>query len=286
MSKYRVLACDMDETLLNDAHRIPQNNLDAIHKARMEYGMKFVPNTGRGYPMVQRELKALGLYDAENEYVVSYNGGAITENKGNRHLFFNAVPYQKVCEIADFAKDLDLCIQFYTVDMIYIYRLNENERQRKVGQGVAFTEIDSLDLSFLKEIPVAKVLLQKVDMPYLLSLKPLIAPITNGVCSITFSSGRFMEIGAAGNDKGKGMERLSKLLQIPLSEMIAAGDHLNDIPMLQKAGLSVCPSNAIDEVKAVCDYIAKADNNEGAIAEVLEKFVFAAAPATGNSAGG
>ncbi len=274
MQQYKVLACDMDETLLNDDHYITENNQNAIKKACSEYNLKFVPATGRGYMTVQRELGWLNLNNKPNEFVISYNGGAITENKDNRQLFFKALPYEKVCEIADFAKDYDVGIHFYTVDMIYVYRLNEDERRRKDGQGAIYTEIFDLNLSFLKNTPVAKVLLQKVDMPYLYSLETKIAPITDGCCSITYSSGRFMEINAAEVNKGHGLVLLSKLLDIPLSQFIAAGDSKNDIPMLKKAGLAVCPSNAIDEVKQICDYVAKADHNEGAIAEILEKFVF------------
>ena len=50
--------------------------------------MKFVPATGRGFNTSWWNLKDLGLYDLENEYVISYNGGAITENKGSKLLHF------------------------------------------------------------------------------------------------------------------------------------------------------------------------------------------------------
>lgn len=272
--KYKLFACDLDETLLNDEHLVPQVNADAVRRAREEFGLKIVPCTGRGYKTTECELKALGLYGLKNEYVLSYNGSCLTENAGYREQFFHALPYETVCKIADAAKDFDVCIEFYTVNMIYIYRLNEDERCRKIGQNAAFTEIFDLDLSFLKDIPVAKVLLEKVDMPYLFSLKPKMLPIVGDICSITFSAGRFMEIITAGIDKGVGLSLLSQKLDIPLSEIMAAGDNYNDIPMLQKVGLSVCPANAVDEVKAVCNYVAKADNNAGAIAEALEKLVF------------
>ncbi len=272
--QYKVFACDLDETLLGSDHLISQKNLTAIQKARETYGLRLVPCTGRGYLTTQRELKLLGLYDSEGEYVLSYNGGCLTENKNNKRLFFKSVRYETACKIADLAKDYDVGIQFYTIDMIYVYRLNEDERRRKEGQKAVFTEIFSLDISFLKEIPIAKVLLQKADMPYLKALKPLLLPIVGDDCEITFSSGRFMEITAAGIDKGFGLKLLSDLLSIPLSEMIAAGDNLNDIPMLEAAGLAVCPANAVEEVKAVCDYVAKADNDQDAIAEILEHYHF------------
>ena len=274
MSEYLVFASDLDETLLNKDHLIPKRNIDAIQKARTEYGIKFIPATGRGYSATGRELKQLGLTDLAGEYVLSYNGGCLTENKGNREIYFHALPYEKVCEIVNFAKDLDVCICIYTVKMIYMYHANDNERERKIGQGVDFCELPDLDLSFLKETPIAKIILQNLDMAYLHSIEPLLAPIFADCCSPTYSAGRYMEIVPAGVDKGKGLEKLSALLDIPLSKFIVAGDSSNDLPMLQKAGLAVCPSNATDEVKAICDYIAAADNNEGVIAEVMEKFIF------------
>ena len=79
---YKLITCDLDETLLNDEHNISKENLQAI-KAASKLGVKFVPTTGRGYNSVRNTLEKLGLADQEQEYVISYNGGAITENKEN-----------------------------------------------------------------------------------------------------------------------------------------------------------------------------------------------------------
>lgn len=83
---YKLIASDMDETLLNDDHEICQRNIDLILKAKQK-GVKFVPATGRGYMSIQRDLKLLNLYDEVGEYVISFNGGALTENKNNRMMF-------------------------------------------------------------------------------------------------------------------------------------------------------------------------------------------------------
>ena len=88
---YKIIACDLDETLLSDDRTISKDNVEAIEKAK-ELGVKFVPATGRGFNTVGGTLKDLGLYDLENEYVISYNGGAITENKGSKlsliHIYY------------------------------------------------------------------------------------------------------------------------------------------------------------------------------------------------------
>lgn len=77
---YKIIACDLDETLLSDDRTISKDNVEAIEKAK-ELGVKFVPATGRGFNTVGGTLKDLGLYDLENEYVISYNGGALLKIK-------------------------------------------------------------------------------------------------------------------------------------------------------------------------------------------------------------
>jgi HAD superfamily hydrolase (TIGR01484 family) len=121
---YKLIACDLDETLLNDKHMIPQKNLDAITKAREEYGVKFVPATGRGYRGITRELKTLGLYDEAEEYTLSFNGGALTENKGNRIIAFKGLSFEKTKEIFTFGLSCDVCQHVYTKDTLYVFNIS------------------------------------------------------------------------------------------------------------------------------------------------------------------
>ena len=87
---YKIIACDLDETLLGSDRTIPERNIRAIRKAR-DMGLRFVPATGRGYHSVAPTLKDLDLFQKEKEYVISYNGGAITENKDWRLLHFQII---------------------------------------------------------------------------------------------------------------------------------------------------------------------------------------------------
>lgn len=74
-------------------------------------------------------------------------------------------------------------------------------------------------------------------------------------------------------DKGLGLRDLCEHLQIDLSETIAIGDNFNDVGMLREAGLSAAVANAVPEIKEMCDYVCTADHNEGAVAEVIERFI-------------
>ena len=65
-------------------------------------------------------------------------------------------------------------------------------------------------------------------------------------------------------------------LGIPMSQTVAVGDGANDIPMIQAAGLGVGVQNTIKDMKPLCGYITEATNDEGAVAEVIEKFILQA----------
>ena len=271
---YKLIACDLDETLLNDEHLVGAKNVAAIKRAREEYGVKFVPATGRGFMQIQPELKELQLYDLEGEYVISFNGGALTENKNNRIIEFKGLEFSKMKEIFVAGLNFDVCIHVYTPDNLYVFNLSESERQRIKNQKLeaVYPEVNSVD--FLKDTPISKILYQNVDVPYLMSLEEGLKPITDGHCAVSYSSNRYMEFNALGVDKGQGLIDLANKLGIAIEETIAVGDNYNDMAMLKVAGLSVAANNAVDDVKAACDYTTNANNNEGVVAELIEKFIF------------
>lgn len=271
---YKLIACDLDETLLNDEHLVGMKNVEAIKRARDEYGVKFVPATGRGFMQIQPELKELQLHDLEGEYVISFNGGALTENKDNRIIEFKGLAFAKMKEIFEAGLNFDVCIHVYTPDNLYVFNLSESESERIKNQKLeaVYPEVNSVD--FLKDTPISKILYQNVDVPYLMSLEDGLKPITDGYCAVSYSSNRYMEFNALGVDKGQGLIDLANKLGIAIEDTIAVGDNYNDMAMLKVAGLSVAANNAVDDVKAACDYTTKANNNEGVVAELIEKFIF------------
>ena len=262
----------MDETLLNDQHKICQRNIDFIRMAK-EKGVKFVPATGRGFMSIQRDLKLLGLYDIPQEYVLSFNGGALTENKDNKLLYFEGLSFEKTKEIFEFGLQQDVCQHIYTKDKVYVYNLSESEAKRIREQQVECEIMTENTMDFLKNEPISKILFQNTDVPYLMSLEPQMKAITEGMCTVSYSSNRYMEFNKIGVDKGQGLKHLAQIIGVDLSECIAVGDNYNDLPMLEVAGLSVAAGNAVEDVKKVCDVVTKADNNEGVIAEIVERFI-------------
>lgn len=123
---YKIIACDLDETLLNADTHVSEVNRKAIQKA-VATGVKFVPATGRGYISVQNTLKEIGLEQAANEYVISFNGASITQNKGNQLMYFNGLPYEFAAELYQYGVELDIAMHVYTQQMVYTYHIDDDE---------------------------------------------------------------------------------------------------------------------------------------------------------------
>ena len=130
-------------------------------------------------------------------------------------------------------------------------------------------------MAFLKDTPIAKILFQNTDMTYLQQIAKQMKPITKDKVSVSYSSNRYLELNAIGVDKGLGLRELAAHLGIAIEDTMAIGDNLNDYAMLKDAGVAVAVANAVAEIQAISDYVTKANCNEDAVAEAIQKFIFA-----------
>ena len=267
---YKLIACDLDETLNGNDRTIPARNVEAIKRAS-ELGVKFIPATGRGYNSVRETLVDLELLDKEGEYVISYNGGAITENKGNRLLHFQGLPFEEAEELYRRGLNYDVCIHVYTREMVYAYNITQEEIAR-LSKRMQVTEVFDRDLQFLAGQDIAKVLYENRDFDYLKKIEEELKDIT-GNMDVSFSSNRYIEFNSKGVTKGAGLRFVAEMLGIKREETIAIGDNFNDLSMIQEAGLGVGVQNTIQGMRQYCDYITEATNDEGGVGEVIEKFI-------------
>ena len=267
---YKIIACDLDETLLNDNHKVSTRNIEAIKRARA-LGVKFVPATGRGFTSVSSTLEELQLLDSDNEFVISFNGGAITENKNNRLLHFEGITFGKASELFRRGLNYNVGIRVYTKDNVYAYNYTDEEKQYS-STRMKITEIFDTNIDFLKGQEIVKVLYINTDYNYLKGIENDLRDILNDM-NVTYSSNRYIEFNHSGVDKGTGLLTLAKLLHVDPKDTIAIGDNYNDLSMIKCAGLGVYVANAVEELKQHADYVTTTTNNEGAVAEVIEKFI-------------
>lgn len=270
---YRIVACDLDETLLQlDDKKVSQINRKVVAKAR-DLGVKFVLCTGRPHTSVQGTLDELGLKDAEDEYVISFNGGAITENKGNRMIYYQGITYEEAVGLFEKAKDYDVGIHVYTKENLYVWNFDAfGERAFQAGRQTCI-ERDDTTLDFLKgQEDIVKMLYVNTDEAYLHQIKEDLAYMT-GDMDVSFSSNRFIEFNRKGVNKGEGLRRLAEYLGVDIADTIAIGDNFNDLAMIEAAGLGVGVANSTAGIIPYCDFITEADCDHGAVAEVIERFI-------------
>lgn len=271
---YRMMLSDLDETLLYDFH-VPEINREAIRKAR-ERGLKFVPATGRAFNMIPDILREIGTYDEKNEYSICFNGGLIVENRGARILHFVEFPKEAGAILFREADRRGLCVFVFTPDCCHIHNANPYEIARKQRQKAPLAVMQKNDFSYYDDKKIAKIMIAQQDMEYLKAMREELLqkyPVLQEQTELSFSSGRYMECTAAGVDKGTGLRWLCEYLGIDPADTIAIGDNYNDVPMIEAAGLGACVASSVEDVKSRADYVCEKDYGEGAVSEVIEKFV-------------
>lgn len=269
---YKIIVCDLDETLVCRDCSIARENIEAV-QAAVAAGVKFVPATGRGYNSVHNTLRELGLDGRAGQYVISYNGGAITENKDDRLLYFQGITFEEAEALYKRGLQYDgICIHVYTRDEMWVRNLFPEE-EKYIENRLPHQEIFGDDIDFLKGQEIVKAIYMNTDYDYLRKIESEITDLT-GNMDVSFSSNRYMEFNRRGVSKGSGLRRLCNLLGVDIKDTIAIGDNFNDLSMIETAGLGVGVANTIEGMRGRCDVITENDCDHSAVAEVIRKYIF------------
>ncbi|MDO4593778.1 MAG: HAD family hydrolase [Tissierellia bacterium] len=267
----KIVATDLDETLLNSERKVCKRNIDAIKKAR-EMGVLIVPSTGRGPGFLDDVLESIDIKSSGNFSILA-NGGCILDNGSGKIIDMYPMQFEKVKKIFEYAKSKHIPCQIYTTEKAYYIHPAPTELLFADRYPDAYEIYNGDDIEFLKETPIIKMILFDNDLNYLMGLEPDIAKLCNYDLQISYSSDKYMEINEKGVNKGTGLKDICKMLNIDINDSMAIGDNYNDKEMLEVAGISVAVNNAHLLMKEISDYITIANNNEGAVGEAIEKFI-------------
>lgn len=271
----RMVGIDLDGTLLTDEKTVCSRNVEILRKAK-EKGTKIVLCSGRSPDGMQRELKALGLKD-EGQYGIGLNGAAIYETATGKIIERTLMKPDMAAQLIELGRKMKdrVNIQVYTGEEVLVDRWNETTDfyQKATGSHPRLVE----NLMDWTEKTVKIIFFQQGEIDYSLrtinELKEITLPNVPLGTQCVISAPYLLEFFDESIDKGKGIQSLAAYLKVEQQEVMCVGDQENDLPMLRYAGLSVVMANGAPEVKAIGDYITQADNNEGGVAEAVEKFV-------------
>jgi Cof subfamily protein (haloacid dehalogenase superfamily) len=268
---YRLLATDLDGTLLDDHSRLPEPNRVYI-EILMARGVQVALCSGRSYLSLAQFENMLGL-DKPGCYGISFNGGMVYDTLSKEIISDIRMGREVTLELADEIKralgDSLLGVGIYAGAILYTEPASDTIRRYACKSGIETTLVDKF--SDITETP-SKIVVRGENAP-LRTVYDKMTGFVTGRCRMYFTSENLLEFIPPDSGKGRGLCILAEHLGIPISETIAVGDQINDIDLLQAAGLGVAVANAVDEVKAAADYIAQADNNAGVIKEIYERFL-------------
>lgn len=272
----RLIAADLDGTLLDDAKRLPEKNRRILSRCAAE-GIEIVPATGRTLSGLPKELRNLpGVH-----FAVLMNGALVADLRNNRILDACRLPSAlaiRVMELARFSQDDIMYDAYvdgtgYTTHYFYehVERYAESpgvvelvrSTRTAVPDHIAFIagqghEVDKINMFFVEEHARMKMRERLMQIPGLL---------------VSSSLGNNLEINAAGADKGGALLRLAGHLGIAREETMAFGDGENDISMLRAAGIGIAMKNGAAAAKDAADQVTVFDNNEGGVAEAVSRLM-------------
>ena len=264
---------DLDGTLLNDEKKISAVNKKAIEKA-VGLGHKVIVTTGRALSSVIHLLPEFGL-DKSGCYAITYNGGLIYDVGAKEAIYKKTMPLDQVADVFEKAYAYGkIHIQTYTDDYFLcekdtpesIYYEQKAGCERKIVKNV-LEEFNGSEPCKMLAIAYA------FDRKRLEGFREYVKEWADGKMEVYFSCNEYLEFMPLGIDKGAAVLWLAQYLGVNAEDTIAVGDAENDISMIQAAGIGVVMKNASDDMKAYGDYITEKDNNEGGVAEVIEKYI-------------
>lgn len=270
--KYKLIACDLDETLLNDHKNIGEKTQKTIAKIR-KLGIKFVPATGRGYRSVKRTLNQIGTWEQPNQYVISYNGSIIIENYHEKIIQKTLLSFDKIKQLFQIGLKFQVPMHIYTMDQVFVFRPDADEIDYLDRGGASYQIFEQPQINFLRDQPLVKMLYKDLNRSKLKQIYQCIPQNLLNETAATFSSNRYLEFNEVGVNKGKGLLKLAKILKIKPKEIVAIGDNTNDLSMIKVAGLGIAVQNATPDVKHAATYITQADYKHDAVNEAIEKFI-------------
>lgn len=261
---YKLIAIDLDDTLLNDNLEISPRNRQALSSA-VKRGVVVTVATGRMFRSALPFALDLGI----EVPIITYQGAIVKNARSGEVLVNRPVPLELARQVLEEGYRAGVHMNVYFNDALYVDSITaEAEGYAKLA-GVEMIAVGNL-IEFLQEEPTK--ILYIADPSRLDRLKGPMQDRFGENLYITKSKPNYLEFLHPRATKKYALEELAARFGVVQAEIMAFGDSYNDLEMIEYAGLGVAMGNAPDDIKAKADYVT-VTNNEDGVAVVIEKFV-------------
>ncbi|MCI8449346.1 MAG: Cof-type HAD-IIB family hydrolase [Eubacterium sp.] len=271
MADCKILFCDLDATLLDDQKNIEKGTRAAIDEM-LAQGHIFAICTGRPLASAKKVADRYGL-NGKGCYVVAYNGGVIYQPDNDTIISYTSIPLPVVHQMFDRAEEAGLYIHTYDRTDTVVTLRHTPEVDAYLGHTKLTAKTGADAVAGLLDEPAKMIVISMDDNQALKAFQEHNAAWAKDKLNSFFSCEQYLEYCPAGISKGAGVVNLCRHLGIPVELSVSAGDERNDVSMIKAAGLGAVPANAHREAAACSDYICSLDNNQGAVGEIIRKFI-------------
>lgn len=276
----KLVASDLDGTIINENNFINQSNFEAIDMMN-SHNIDFAICTGKSYSV----SKAL-CDKCKATYGIFSNGSQIYNLKTGTPIYKNVIDSESIINCFKIAKKYGLHVHAYSDNLL-------------VTEKLQFLDLRNFKLQKLpgfKFIVVSNVLdyIQKNDLPiyqFVISSNSSLENVRDEISNLSNVSVlkiskfgeykdrilnkeyEYLSIMPFNTSKSSALDILGKYLSVNQEEIMAIGDNLNDLDMVKNSGIGVAVANAYSELKDVAKYITKNNVSEGGFAEAVYKFI-------------
>jgi Cof subfamily protein (haloacid dehalogenase superfamily) len=264
---YKLIAIDVDDTLLNDEIKVTDATKAAL-RAAIDKGVTVTLATGRMFASAKQIAQQIEL----NVPIITYQGSLVKTLFSNEVLYERSVPTDGAKQIFEYCERNGLHLQLYVNDQLYTTEDNDKVRGYSKLSNVPY--IVEPDYEKLLQEKLTKMLI--IDDPARLDeVADELRGIVGDTVHITKSKAHYLEFMHKEGTKGHAVTFLAEQIGCSMDQVIAIGDAWNDHEMVEVAGLGVAMGNAVEPLKAIADYVTLSNNEDG-VAHVIEKFILQA----------
>jgi Cof subfamily protein (haloacid dehalogenase superfamily) len=265
---YRLLVADIDGTLVNAAREITPPVHAAVAEARAR-GVRVCLATGRIWPSARPFVEALGA----DPPAILYNGGLVYDFVRDEVWLRAPLPTRHALDVLRILRGhREVQPHLYVDDRVYIptmtaatdiYQKKDSLRTEPVGDLADWLQADPgrvpMKILMIGERPALEAVVRDIDgLPY--------------AVNHVFSETIYLEVLPPGVSKGTALAAMAARLGVPREAIVAVGDNLNDLAMIEYAGLGVAMGNAPEALRARADAVAPSNDAHG-LQEVIERYV-------------
>ncbi len=264
-SDIRIMAFDLDGTLLDEQKRLSERTLSTLSRASSA-GIELLISTGRGLVSLPAAVTALPLF----RYAIISNGAHVVDLRTRTAVYSRLITEEMLAPAMPYISDPEIMREIFCDFQVYA-----DERCLRDLPRYGVTPPRSIEYVLRTRTPVPDTMevlrsrygrIESINLIFSDQAKrhrywEALAQIPSiTVCSALPWN---VEIGAENSSKAKALEAFAKMRGLSLANCMAFGDSSNDIEMIRAAGIGVAMQNAVDELKGSADYVTRSNEEDG-----------------------